>query len=197
VTSEWVRLDQIDWAKINEIYASMEAALAPALRELGYSDDELEVIRSADVRFIGQGYQMLVSVPAGTLDRQSGETIAAEFDALFKGRYGRLPMRAVGHEVLNWRVMMRGPLPKLDLRPVTPREHARALKSKRTAYFGPQSGAIETPVYDRYMLKPKDRFEGPALIEERESTIVIGPHSRVEVQEQGELLITLEEEAVS
>lgn len=196
VTSEWVRLDQVDWSRINEIYAAMEAALAPSLRELGYADEDLKVIRSADVRFIGQGYQMLCSVPAGVLDSASGAIIAEGFDAQFKDRYGRLPMRAVGHEILNWRVTMRGPQPKLNLRPAAPLERADALKGKRTAYFGPTFGAIETPVYDRYLLKTNCRFEGPALIEERESTVVVGPNAHVVVQEQGELLISLEEEAV-
>jgi N-methylhydantoinase A len=191
VTSEWVQLGKVDWARINGIYASMEGNLAPALREMGYSDDELEVVRSADVRFIGQGYQMLVPVPGGSLDAEAGRNIAAAFDDMFKSRYGRLPMHAVGHEVLNWRVLVRGPRPNLNLRPVTPGGKEQALKGRREAYFGPGWGAIQTPVYDRYRLKSRDRFDGPALIEERESTIVVGPHSQVEVQEQGELLITL------
>lgn len=191
VTSEWGQLNQVNWKQINQIYSSMETGLAPAFRELGYADDELEVVRSADVRFIGQGYQMLVPVPGGSLDVDSGREIAARFNDIFKNRYGRLPMHAVGHEVLNWRVLMRGPQPILNLRTVTPNGSEPALKGSRNAYFGPRWGNIQTPVYDRYRLKPRDRIDGPALIEERESTIVVGPNSQFEVHEQGEIIITL------
>ena len=191
VTSEWVQLGQVDWRSINAIYGEMEENLASILRDLGHADDELEVVRSAEVRFIGQGYQMLVPVPRGQLDENAGKRIAAAFETQFKTRYGRLPMRAVGHEVLSWRVLARGPQPQLELHPMTPDGTGPMLKGKRKAYFGPRLGEIETSVYDRYALAQGMCFEGPALIEERESTVVIGPDARIEVCAHGELLVSL------
>ncbi len=192
VTSKWTRLDNVQWNNINEMYADMEASIINVLRDLVGQHDHLHVVRSAEVRFIGQGYQMLVDVPAGHLDDTSSRTIAANFDEAFKSRYGRLPMRAVGREVLSWRVSVRGSHPKVNLSHVTPNAGASVIKSRRSAYYGKRFGNIETPVYDRYALTPGTRFDGPALIEERESTFVIGPASHADVRDNGELLVTLE-----
>ena len=192
VTSKWVRLDDVDWNDINAMYSDMETSIIRVLRDLVGTEDHLQVVRSADVRFIGQGYQMLVDVPAGRLDDEASRLIAANFDAAFKSRYGRLPMRAVGREVLSWRVSVRGRQPEIELRHVTPDAGASAIKGWRTAYFGKRFGSMNTPVYDRYALTPATRFDGPALVEERESTVVIGPASHAEVRDHGELLVTME-----
>lgn len=192
VTSKWVRLDNVDWIDINAMYSGMESSIITVLRDLVGEHEHLQVVRSADVRFIGQGYQMLVDVPAGRLNEVSGSQIAAHFDTAFKSRYGRLPMRAVGREILSWRVSVRGRQPDIELRHVTPNAGASAIKGWRTAYFGKRFGSIQTPVYDRYALTPSTHFDGPALVEERESTFVIGPASYVDVQDHGELLVSLE-----
>jgi len=54
-------------------------------------------------------------------------------------------------------------------------------KRSRLAYFPESAGYVETPVYDRYALVPGMAFSGPAIIEERESTTVIGPGARIRV----------------
>jgi N-methylhydantoinase A/oxoprolinase/acetone carboxylase beta subunit len=59
-------------------------------------------------------------------------------------------------------------------------------KGSRRAYFA--DGYLETPVYDRYGLSPGAVIAGPALIEERESTVVIGPHDTVKMDEFGNLV---------
>ena len=63
-------------------------------------------------------------------------------------------------------------------------------KSSRKAYFPEARGYVDTPVYDRYALTPGAIFAGPAIIEERESTTVIGPGARVSVD--GRLTLILE-----
>jgi N-methylhydantoinase A len=57
------------------------------------------------------------------------------------------------------------------------------------AYFEEARGAVPTAVYDRYRLRPGDRVEGPAIIEERESTLVVGPGSRVTMDAHGSLIV--------
>lgn len=54
-------------------------------------------------------------------------------------------------------------------------------KATRKAYFPEAGGYVETPVYDRYALEPGMAFAGPAIVEERESTTIIGPGGRVRV----------------
>jgi N-methylhydantoinase A len=59
-----------------------------------------------------------------------------------------------------------------------------AIKKRRPAYFAETAGYVDTPVYDRYRLTPGTRLDGPAIIEERESTTVIGPGAHVVVDER-------------
>jgi N-methylhydantoinase A len=64
-------------------------------------------------------------------------------------------------------------------------------KGERQAFFPELGQYLPTPVYLRYALRPGDTFEGPAIVEERESTLVVGPQARVTVDEYGSLIATL------
>jgi N-methylhydantoinase A len=95
--------------------------------------------------------------------------------------------------VLNWRLRARGPKPTLPLAALssTPGPVQRAHKGVRPAYF-PEAGTfIACPVYDRYRLAVAHRFGGPAIVEERESTAILGPRAQVEVDRYLNLLVTL------
>ena len=80
-------------------------------------------------------------------------------------------------EILNWRVVSSGPTPDTRLRVVAQGagDARAAIKGMRPAYFPERGGFVATPVYDRYRLSPGAAFEGPAIVEERESTVIIGP----------------------
>jgi N-methylhydantoinase A len=64
------------------------------------------------------------------------------------------------------------------------------LKGLRKAYFPEAAGYVDTPVYDRDALGPTSRFTGPAIVEERESTTVIGPGAVVTVDPHRSLILT-------
>jgi len=68
---------------------------------------------------------------------------------------------------------------------------AGARKGVRSVHFGEASGDAEAAVYDRYGLRPGDEIRGPALIEERESTCVVGPRDRVRVDARLNLVAEL------
>ncbi len=65
------------------------------------------------------------------------------------------------------------------------------LKGSRLAYFPEHGRYIATPVYDRYALKPGTAFDGPAIVEERESTLVIGVRSHARVDEHFNVVVEL------
>jgi N-methylhydantoinase A len=96
-------------------------------------------------------------------------------------------------EVLNGRLGTRGPKPELSLAAsstaLAPVESAQ--KGRRAAYF-PEAGAfIECPMYDRHRLVVGQRLTGPAIIEERESTAILGPRAQVEVDRCVNRVVTL------
>jgi len=59
----------------------------------------------------------------------------------------------------------------------------------RRAYFPEMGRDIDIPVYDRYVLKPELQFDGPAIVEERESTLVIGARGRARVDERFNIIV--------
>jgi N-methylhydantoinase A len=69
-----------------------------------------------------------------------------------------------------------------------------ARKGSRLAYFPENGGYFETPIYDRYALEPGTAFAGPAIVEERESTLIVGPSSRACVDEGLNIVVELTDE---
>ena len=113
------------------------------------------------------------------------------FDRVYRELYGRSGP-AVGLEALTWRVVSSGPAPSIhQLTGDRSLVDRGALKGKRPAYFPEHEAFRDTPVYDRYLLRPGDEMTGPAIIEERESTAVIGPGGDIRVDSQLNLVVTL------
>ena len=110
-------------------------------------------------------------VPAGGDDWV--ERAEAGFRAAYEGRFGTVAPRGVEVEILTWRVNARGRDPEARLR-FAPHAEGDALTGSRRAWF-PDHGYVEAAVHDRYRLRPGDELHGPALVEERESTLVVPP----------------------
>ncbi len=178
------RLDAADWPRINALFTEMEAEGRAILREAGLGDPEMRFRKSAEMRYVGQGHEVEVDVPAGALGPESLAALTRDFEAAYVALYSRTPM-GVAIEALNWRVVVTGPPPDLSLDSVTRHEtgvdSSAVVKKTRPAYFPEAAGYVDTPVYDRYRLTPGMRFDGPAIVEERESTTVIGPGARIMV----------------
>jgi N-methylhydantoinase A len=186
------RLEDLDWARANALLAEMQAEGQALLEGSGVAVDTIVHRREADMRYVGQGHEIRVPLPAGELGAGDADAIVAEFERVYRELYGRLGP-PVPVEVINWRVMSSGPAPALRLQtPAGPSgEAAAALKGRRAAYFPELGGYHDTPVYDRYALAPGARFDGPAIVEERESTVIVGPRGACRVDQQRNLVIAL------
>jgi len=143
------------------------------------------------MRYSGQGHEINISIPAGSLGEHSIAEIEKAFLAEYEIRYGR-SLEKISMETVTWRVLVQGPDPNVNLQLQRTGVQAEPFKGERPVYF-PHLGTvpISTPVYDRYLLKPGQEFSGPAIIEERESTTVMGPNSTGKVDELGNLIIDL------
>jgi N-methylhydantoinase A len=184
------RLDTLDWARVNALFTEMEAEGAGLLRSAGIAGRDVSHRRAAEMRYVGQGHEVRVSLPPGPLTPASLPALRDAFETEYLRLYGRLgPPVAV--ESMTWRVVSSGPRP--DLRLSTPSEAtgdaAAACKGTRPAYVPEQGGMTDVPVYDRYRLGPDATFTGPAIVEERESTTVIGPGAAVSVDGEGNLAV--------
>jgi N-methylhydantoinase A len=189
VRSHKVQLKDADFAEIEAIFSRMEADGARVLQVDGEHDVRFQ--RSVDARFVGQGAETNVPVPEGDLSLVKGEELRQRFDAIYETLYGRTyPDSPL--ELVSFRVRASLPERLLQL-PRIPSGGTldAARKGERPAYSGISRGFISHAVYDRYKLLAGARLEGPAIIEERESTVVIGEDATASVDEHGFIWIAL------
>ena len=186
-----VPLAAADLDVVNRLYREMEAEGRALLKTAGVPAAETTVRREAAVRYAGQSYDLLVPVPGGTLGRTDLARVHARFVRQYRARYHRLNPN-VPSEAVNWRVVVAGPRPRIRLRhPRDGRDAKRARKGAREVYLPEAGGFVRCPVYDRYGLENGARLAGPAIVEERESTAVIGPGGVVEVDAYNNLRVTV------
>jgi N-methylhydantoinase A len=183
------RMAAADWTQVNRLFEEMESEGRRIVRGAGVADQDVTTRRSAEMRYLGQGHEVDVEIPAGPLGPGSLAAITASFEAAYRLLYSRTP-QGVPLEALNWRTVVSGPRPELTIAGGTPSGSAAPPNPKkhRAAYFPEARGYVETPVYDRYALGEGARLAGPAIVEERESTTVIGPGAAITVDAQRTLI---------
>jgi len=176
------RLTTADWTLVNRLFEEMEADGRRILRGAGVPETQITVRRSAEMRYFGQGHEVDVEIPPAALGPDSLPIITASFETAYRLLYSRTPM-GVPLEALNWRAVISGPPPDLTITSGLGAGAATmpTAKKRRAAYFPEAGGYVETPVYDRYGLQPGARLAGPAIVEERESTTVVGPGALISV----------------
>jgi N-methylhydantoinase A/oxoprolinase/acetone carboxylase beta subunit len=182
-------LDGAPWERVNQLFDEMEADGMRQLRETGL-DGEWRRRRSADVRYAGQGHDLEVILPAGRLGPESLAAIERAHAEVYAAHYGYAEPPGAPLEATNWKLELTCVLPRaLVAGAGTARPAADARKGARRAYMPEVGGFVECPVWDRYGLAPDARVDGPAIVEERETTVVLLPGDRGRVDVHGNLLI--------
>jgi N-methylhydantoinase A len=181
-------LSAVPWAEVRRLLAALASEGARQLRGSGVRRDQVRVELAADVRHRGQGDALTVELGTA-LTRHPARQVEEAFDAAYVGLYGRRPP-GVEPEVMTWRVRVLGPEPALD---VTASRAAAGdpRKGSRPVWFPELDRFVATPVYDRYRLAPGTTLRGPAVVEERESTTVLGPGAAGTVDRVGNLEVSV------
>jgi N-methylhydantoinase A len=194
VHSYVAKLENIDWQELRTIYQEMEMRGLAALQDAGVSPQDVSFTRSADMRYVGQGYEIEVPIGVEELDKSYLEEIKRSFYETYEELFDRY-VTDVPIEALNWRLVASAPPSGVKLKAESPKRRnlEEALKGKRMVYYPDIEEYIETDVYDHYKLFPETRFTGPAIIEQRESTTVVGPGETVTVDPFLNLIIELRE----
>jgi len=191
VRSHKVALDTADFSEIEGIFKVMEAEGARTLQKSGTAEDII-FERSVDARFVGQGSETNIPVLESNFANVKKEDMRRRFDEIYEKLYGRTyPDSPV--EFINFKVRASLPekllqLPKMKKRAGSLKD---AIKGERQAYSGIAKDFIPYTVYDRYKLYSDAKFQGPAIIEERESTVIIGEDASISVDDFGFLWIDL------
>jgi N-methylhydantoinase A len=169
----------------------MAEQAATVVRDAGAAGT-IALARTADMRYVGQGYELTVPFRDGPVDGRTAAALRAAFDRVYAQRYGYSDAKAA-LELVTVAVTATGTGPEVRLlehRPGT-RDVTEARKADRPAYFPETRGYVRCPVYDRARLPVGARLEGPAVVEEPESTTVLPPGTTAEVDPWANLLVTL------
>jgi N-methylhydantoinase A len=180
----------LDLDRVRTVFGELEARAREALDGEGFPHDRQRIQRSADLRYVGQAFEVRVPVAGGDLDDAAAEDVAQAFHAAHRQLYGydfaEDPRQAV--EWVNLRVSGIGPIRRPDLLELPAAEGGadRAVTGSRPVFF---DDWVETPTYDRPRLAPEDVVHGPAVIEEFGSTVPVHPGFRATVDLHGNLLL--------
>jgi N-methylhydantoinase A len=190
------RHDRLDHAAVNTHFRCLEGLATDALRREGFHPGQVRLVRSADLRYLGQAWEVRVELPPGALDAGSAAVAVERFHAAHERRYGysyRDGPGAPGQHAVEWvnlRVTGIGPIQRPALRelPAGDGRPARAIAGARRVGF--DGVARDCPVYERARLAPGDRVAGPAIVEEFGSTTVLPPGFVLLVDRFGNLIMT-------
>src|SRR6185503_3459833 len=114
VRSAYSRFDELNWTFANGLLHEMAEEGRKVLEDSGLPAKEIIHLRTADMRYVGQGHEVSVALPAGELSAQHRRRIEETFEETYRALYGRkgpdVPL-----EVINWRVVASGPRPEWNL----------------------------------------------------------------------------------
>jgi N-methylhydantoinase A len=175
-------LTEVDWERVTALYAEMTAhataVLAPG------ATDEVRIRRSADLRYLGQGFEVEVELPDADLGPADAGRLHSAFEETYRATFGRSLDGPA--EVVDWRLSAQ--LPGHDI-PVGCEPVAGDARRGARDIWIPGHGRLGATVWDRYRLRPGTEIAGPAVFEERESSCWFGPECRIRVDRDLTLVV--------
>jgi len=166
--------------ELDAIFAEMETEALEALMREQFPRDRLQTRRHAGMRYRGQSYEVAVPVPS-LRGPDDVADLTQRFHDAHQRRYGHMA-RAEAVEIVNFQVTAVGLIPQPAMKPFAKTTASPQPPAARRAWFDAEN-AREVPVFRRSALQPGMRIEGPAIIEEQTSTIVLYPGQRAEMDE--------------
>jgi len=192
VRSYVCRLAHADWDIVNKRLSEMETEGRAILEGAGIPPSRITYERSAELRYVGQGHDVRVSLPDGTLDESRRAEMEQRFAQEYARLYGRTP---TGNpvEAMTWRLIARADEDEIgNAFSAGPGAQPGAVTQTTRAIYLPEDHAmVPVPVYSRYTLPADFECDGPCVIEERESTTIIGRNARVRVDDHRSIVISL------
>jgi N-methylhydantoinase A len=198
VVAHATRLDDADWAEISGHFEAMRASGETMLASLLEPGSVTTLLAQFELRCAGQGYSVVVPVTEGSpIDPALGQVLNAAFQGAYQERYGHLPPD-VPLELVNLRARvthLRGATLQGDRRSGTLLHDGDVRpKGVRSVYFPEAGRYVDTPVFDRLDLVTDRPVCGPAIVEDRETSIVVGPEGTFRLDHSGNVLIEIEAE---
>lgn len=183
------RIGDLPWSELGEMLEDMEWEGRRHLDAAGVEPEQIGLERSCEMRYVGQANEITVALPEE--DELDEGVLREHFERGYKSLYKRvnadLPV-----ETLTWHVKLSAPAPEVSIQDGTGRDTRAGLKGYREAYMKASGGLRTVPIYDRYALVSGASVPGPAVVEERGSTVVLPEGCRAQVDDVGNLVVRME-----
>jgi len=168
------RQNKLDFAEINGLYAAMQRRAREDFERIGIAESRLAYKRTVEMRYVGQYHEVEIDLPPEDLSGQHLQSLLQSFHAQYEKLYTySMPWRAV--EFLNYRLKVSSP--SRPLKTATLGRAAGGVESarrgSRLCLFDGQPEKMQTPVYDWDRLEPGHRITGPALIDDKTTTVLL------------------------
>jgi N-methylhydantoinase A len=195
------RHDDLDVAAVAKMYDDLENQARVALDREGFARADHGYQRSADVRYVGQAFEVRVPAPEGHVDETFAAAVVDAFHDAHQQLYG-YSFRGDQRQPVEWvnlRVSGVGPIarPTLGRRPPGDGNSGRAQTGVRPVLFDAVEGWVDTPVFWRADLAPGDQLTGPAVIEEFGSTVPLHPGFVARIDELANILVSRQAQETS
>ena len=174
-----------DLAAMEEIYRELESEATRWLDSELVPDDRRELARSADLRYAHQGFEVTVGVTGNVLDPSALDATMQQFHREHDRLFGFSLDQPV--EFVTLRVTARGHLESARAAPLSRDvdNPAGAIRRQRQVYFDDSEGFVSCDIYHREQLAPGSTIDGPAILENVDSTVVIDPGWRARIDDYG------------
>lgn len=192
VRSRLLPLEQVDVGELGSIFAGLEQQARTEFAADGFDDKDVSVNFSIDLRYQGQGYEL--NVPVGDSSKLRTEDIP-----VIRERFDKAHAQLFGHsaegepaEAVNYRIRATVRVPKFSMKKTGAATGGpdQAKVDEREVYFDRATGLTSTPVYDRNQLASGHSIDGPAIIDQLDSTTIVLPGQTAEVDDFGNIIIT-------
>ncbi len=178
-------------AEINAIFADLRRRAMEDMAEEGLDLAAVRLKQQIDLRYLHQGYHLTVDGPDGDVKETHKQDIKSKFDDLHRHTYGASAPEEEA-ELVTLRLLAEVPVPHLRLPRIAPGSLSSARIDRRPLYDLARGEFLDAWVYDRRLLGANDRFCGPAIVEQYNSTTVVLAGQVLTVDDFGNLLITEE-----
>ena len=171
----------LDWDRAGAAVAEMEEEARAAMTAAGCAPDAMRFSHGADMRYAGQQNEVMVAFDGNPVAARDEAALREAFETAYEAAYG-LRLSDLAIEAVAWRVSAHGPAVVGETEPPAAAAPGRP-KGSRPVHVAAEGGMA--PVYDRAVLSAGQEVAGPAIIEERETTIFLMAGWRAEVREDG------------
>jgi N-methylhydantoinase A len=190
------RDDEVDIGEVKALYDSLEEEGAAVLKRQGVADEDMRLIRSAEMRYFGQLHDVEVAVPDALQGEPFTEATFRELVRSFHEKHQALfgwsdsAMPTVLAMLKLQAIGARAPI-MLEKESPSPKNPSPALKRRRRVYFKELGRFDDAPCYDADRLRHGNVIAGPAIVEEEKTTVVVPPGAELAVDAYANYLITI------